>query len=144
VLAALLPSRRIESDGNVCAGVAFFTKHMEFHMTRYSRWLSAAVMTIAVSSAAPAASVTGWDGTWSGAWGGKSTEATSVTVAGKRVVSYEYQGVSHPVTNSKLTATRITYEDQGNAVTLTKTSNTTAHAALHSGQGDATAELTRQ
>ena len=113
-------------------------------MTRYSLWPLAAAMAIAFSSAPLAASATGWDGTWRGAWGGRSMEATSVTVAGKRVVSYEYQGVSHPVANSKLTAAGITYEDQGNAVTLTRTSRTTAHAALHSQQGDATAELTRE
>jgi hypothetical protein len=67
-----------------------------------------------------------------------------VTIAGDRVVSYAYQGVSHPVATSKATPTKITYEDQGNIVTLTKKSETTAHAALHSSQGDATAELTRQ
>ena len=72
------------------------------------------------------------------------SEATSVTIAGKRVVSYEYQGVSHPVASSDVTPTKITYEDQGNTVTLTKKSETTASAALHSHQGDATADLTRQ
>jgi hypothetical protein len=90
------------------------------------------------------ASRTGWDGTWSGAWGGKATEATSITIAGQRVVSYEYQGVSHPVANSKVTPAKITYEDQGNTVTLIRKSETTASAALHSDQGDGTAELTRK
>jgi hypothetical protein len=119
--------------------------HMEFTVTHPSRWLLAAVMiTTAFSSGALAASATGWDGTWSGAWGGRAAEATSITIAGKRVVSYEYQSVSHPVANSNVTPTKITYEDQGNTVTLIKKSETTASASLHSQQGDATAELTRQ
>jgi hypothetical protein len=113
-------------------------------MTRSSLWLSAAVMIAALSSAALAGPATRWDGTWSGAWGGKASEATSVTIAGQRVVSYEYQGVSHPVASSNVTPTKITYEDQGNTVTLIKKSETNASAALHSQQGDATAELTRQ
>jgi hypothetical protein len=111
-------------------------------MTRPSLWLSAAVMITAFSSSAFAAS--GWDGTWGGAWGGKTEQATSVTVSGKKVVSYSYQGVSHPVASSNVTATKITYEDQGNSVTLTKTGETTAHATLHSQSNDAAAELTRQ
>jgi hypothetical protein len=112
-------------------------------MTRPFRWLLAAVMITAFSSSAFAAS--GWDGTWSGAWGGKAEQATSVTVSGKRVVSYSYQGVSHPVASSNVTATKITNEDQGNSVTLTKTGEKTADATLHSQQGDdATADLTRQ
>jgi hypothetical protein len=113
-------------------------------MKRASFWISLAVMITAFSSAALAASKTGWDGTWSGAWGGKASEATSVTVADNKVVSYEYQGASHPVANSNVTATKITYEDQGNSVTLTKTAETIAHATLHSDQGDATAELARK
>jgi len=130
--------------GNVCVGIAFIGEHMEVPMTSPSRWLFAAVMITAFASGALAASATSWDGTWSGAWGGKASEATSVTVAGKRVVSYTYQGVSHPVAQSEVTPTKITYEDQGNVVTLTKKSETTASATLHSQQGDATAELTRQ
>jgi len=113
-------------------------------MTRSSLWLLAAAMITAFSSGALAGSTAGWDGTWRGAWGGKASEATSVTVAGKRVVSYEYQGVSHPVANSNVTPAKITYEDQGNTVTLIKKGDSTAFAALHSDQGDATAELTRQ
>jgi hypothetical protein len=111
---------------------------------RTSRWLLAAVMITAFSCPALAASATGWDGTWSGAWGGKPSEATSITIAGKQVVSYQYKGESHPVATSNVTPTKITYEDQGNTVTLTKKSETTASAALHSQQGDATAELTRK
>jgi hypothetical protein len=111
-------------------------------MSRLSLWLSAAVMITAFSSSAFAAS--GWDGTWSGAWGGKAEQATEITVAGKKVVSYSYQGVSHPVTSSSVTATKITYEDQGNSVTLTKTGESTAHAKLHTGSNDADAELTRK
>ena len=78
-------------------------------------------MSLLWASAGHAASAGSWDGTWSGAWGGRESEATSVTVAGKRVVSYTYQGVSHPVTSSKVTAAKITYEDQGVTVTLTRT-----------------------
>jgi hypothetical protein len=48
------------------------------------------------------------------------------------------------VGRSNVTAKKITYEDQGIIVTLTKTSETTAHATLHSEQGDATAKLTKQ
>jgi hypothetical protein len=101
-------------------------------------------MIMAFATAALAASRTGWDGTWSGAWGGKEAEATSITVANNRVVSYQYQGVSHPVASSKVNPTKIIYEDQGVTVTLTRTSDATASAALHSEQGDATAELTRR
>ncbi len=113
-------------------------------MRRFSFWLVAALMIPACSSAALAGTAMGWDGTWSGAWGGRASESTSVTVAGDRVVSYEYQGVSHPVASSNVTPTKITYEDQGNTVTLVKKSDTTASAALHTQQGDATAELTRR
>jgi hypothetical protein len=99
-------------------------------------------MIITFSSYALAAS--GWDGTWGGAWGGNAEQATSITVSGNRVVSYSYQGVSHPVAASSVTATKITYEDQGNSVTLTKTGEKSAHATLHSHSNDATAELTLQ
>lgn len=113
-------------------------------MKRPPFWLLAAAMIATLSSTALAASRSGWDGTWSGVWGGKATETTSVTIAGNRVVSYTYKGVSHPVAASKVTARKIMYEDQGNTVTLTKKSETTAGAALHSQQGDATAILTRE
>jgi len=84
-----------------------------------------------------------WEGTWSGAWGGK--EPTSVTIAANKVVSYQYQGSSFPVAKSKVTPTKIVYSgDEGVTVTLTRTGEKTANAALHSDQGDATAELTRQ
>ena len=69
---------------------------------RTSRWLLAAVMITAFSCPALAASATGWDGTWSGAWGGKPSEATSITIAGKQVVSYQYKGESHPVATSNV------------------------------------------
>jgi len=83
-----------------------------------------------------------WDGTWSGAWGGR--DPTSITIAGKRVVSYEYQGATTPVARSKVTPKRVTYISNGTTVTLTRISATTAFATLHSSQGDATAQLTRQ
>jgi hypothetical protein len=84
-----------------------------------------------------------WEGTWSGAWGGR--EPTSITMTDRRVVSYEYQGVSHPVANSKVTPAKVTYSGgEGVTVTVTRTGDTTAFAKLHSEQGDATADLTRQ
>jgi hypothetical protein len=61
---------------------------------RAYRWVIVPLALSAFSPTALAAS-TGWDGTWSGAWGGQSAQATSITVASKRVVSYEYQGMSH-------------------------------------------------
>jgi hypothetical protein len=84
-----------------------------------------------------------WEGTWAGAWGGK--EPTSVTIAGGKVGSYQYQGASFPVSKSNVTPKKIVYSsDEGVTVTLTRTGEKTANAALHSDQGDATAELTRQ
>ena len=113
-------------------------------MRRPLSWLVAAALIAVSTTTTLAASRAAWDGTWSGMWGGKTTETTSITVSGERVVSYSYQGVSHPVASSSVTARKITYEDQGNSVTLTRTGETTAHAALHTSQGDATAELKRQ
>jgi hypothetical protein len=113
-------------------------------MKRPSSWLFAAALLVASFSVALAASRSGWDGTWSGAWGGDPSQATSVTVAGDRVVSFTYQGMSHPVASSNVTASGIMYQDQGNTVTLTKRSETTANAALQTQQGNATAVLTRQ
>jgi len=105
-------------------------------MQRPVRWLLTALIMSVLCAPASAASRSGWDGTWS--------ETTSITVAGDRVVSYSYKGVSHPVASSNVSPKQITYEDQGNTVTLTKKSETTADAALHGQEGDATAELTRQ
>jgi hypothetical protein len=111
-------------------------------MTRPFRWIFAAAIFATLSSSALAAS--GWNGTWAGAWGGSAQQATSITVSGNRVVSYSYQGVSHPVAASVVTPTKITYEDEGNSVTMTRTGEKTAHATLHSGNNNATAELTLQ
>jgi hypothetical protein len=111
-------------------------------MKRPFRWLLVAVMVTAFSPAALAASKTGWDGTWSGSWGGSAP--TSVTIVKKRVVSYEYQGVSTPVATSKVTPTKVTYGDDGTTVTLTRTSKTTAFAKLHGPRGNATAKLTKE
>ncbi|HEY1794543.1 MAG TPA: hypothetical protein VGG57_00350 [Stellaceae bacterium] len=113
-------------------------------MKRPSCWLFATALIVASSSAALAMQKTGWDGTWSGAWGGQPDQATSVTIANGRVVSFTYQGMSHPVASSNVAATAITYQDQGNVVTLTKRSETTAAATLQTGMGNATAVLTRQ
>ena len=41
-------------------------------------------------------------------------------------------------------AEKVTYISNGTTVTLTRTSATTAFATLHSSQGDATAQLTKQ
>ena len=112
-------------------------------MKRLCSLLLVAVLIAAWSSTALSAIETGWDGTWSGAWGGDANQATSVTVAGNRVVSYTYPGFSHPVASSSVTANTITYQDHGNTVTLTKRSPTTADAALHTPQGNAWAVLTR-
>ncbi len=83
-----------------------------------------------------------WTGTWSGAWGGR--DATAITVAGNRVVSYQYGGQTTPVHSSRVTASRISYSDNGNSVVMTRTGANTAHAKLHSSQGDGEADLTRQ
>jgi len=113
-------------------------------MKRHVFWPLVAALIVAPTLAAFAVSNTGWDGTWKGAWGGDATQTTSVTVANDRVVSYTYQGTSHPVASSNVTAGAITYSDQGNTVTLTKKSATTAAAALRTPEGNATAVLTRQ
>lgn len=105
-----------------------------------SRLLIAAAMIAALSPAAMAAPKTGWDGTW----GGKATETTSVTVAANKVVSYTYQGASTPVATSTVTLKSLTYGDDCTVVTLTKTGRKTTFAALHTMQGDATAQLTRE
>lgn len=116
-------------------------------MKRPSSWLFAAALVVASSSVSLAAPKPGWDGTWSGAWGGQPDQATSVTIAGNRVVSFTYQGMSHPVSSmpsAPANQPTITYQDQGNVVTLTKRSDTTAAATLRTPMGDATAVLTRQ
>jgi hypothetical protein len=85
-----------------------------------------------------------WDGTWSGNWGGSAAQATSITIANNKVVSYTYQGAPTAVSASTVTPTRASYEDNGVRVVLTRTGSKTAHASLHSRQGNATAQLTRQ
>jgi hypothetical protein len=99
-------------------------------------------LSLLFASSLQASPISPWDGTWSGSWGGRNP--TSITIAGKRVVSYEYQGVSTAVARSKVTPKRVTYISNGTTVTLAKTNKTTALATLHSSQGDATAELTKQ
>ena len=104
--------------------------------------LASIPLSLLFSSSLQAAPKGSWDGTWSGLWGGR--DSTSITIARNRVVSYEYQGASTPVAMSKVTPKRVIYKSGGVTVTLTKAAKTTAHATLHSSQGDATAELTRQ
>jgi hypothetical protein len=99
-------------------------------------------LSLLFASSLQAAPKSSWDGTWSGSWGGR--DPTSITIAGNRVVSYEFQGASTPVAKSKVTPKRVIYISNGITVTLTKTGKTTAHATLHSSQGDTTAALTRQ
>lgn len=111
-------------------------------MNRPSRWFLAAAMITALSpAAASAAQRGGWDGVWSGAWGG--SQQTAITIEGRRVVSYEYQGVANPVHRSSVTARRVVYGDNGVTVTMIRTGPTTASARLHSPQGDATAQLSK-
>jgi hypothetical protein len=93
---------------------------------------------------APDDDAVSWDGTWSGNWGGQEWEATSITISNNQVVSFEYHGVSTPISASAVTPTTVSYEHNGVTVTLTRTGATTAMATLHSWMGDATARLTRQ
>ncbi len=104
--------------------------------------LAAIPLSLLFATSLQAAPKSAWDGTWSGAWGG--SRPTSITIANKKVVSYEYQGVSTPVVASRVTQRRVTYGDNGTVVILTRTGKTTAFATLHTQQGDATAKLTRQ
>lgn len=104
--------------------------------------LASIPVSLLFASSLQAAPKSAWDGTWSGSWGGQ--RPTSITIAGGRVVSYEYQGVSTPVAKSIVTPTRVSYGENGTTVALTKTTKTTAFAELHSSDGDATAELTKQ
>ena len=99
-------------------------------------------LSLLFASSLQAAPNNSWEGTWSGAWGGRNP--TAITIADKRVVSYEYQGVSTPVAKSQVTPKGVIYTSGGVTVTLTKTGDTTAFATLHSSEGDATADLTRQ
>jgi len=99
-------------------------------------------LSLLFASSLQAAPKSSWDGTWSGSWGGR--DPTSITISGNRVVSYEFQGVSTLVAESKVTPKRVTYISNGTTVTLTRANNTTAFATLHSSQGNATAELTRK
>ena len=85
-----------------------------------------------------------WDGTWSGHWGGSAAQATSITIANNKVVSYTYQGAATPVSVSTVTPTQASYESNGVRVVLTRTGGKTANASLHSAHGNATARLTRQ
>lgn len=113
-------------------------------MKRPRSLLLATVLFAASSSAALAAMPSGWDGTC-GAWGGNPNQATSITIAGNRVVSYTYQGMSHPVPGpSNVTSSMVTYQVEGNTVRLIRRSDTTANAALYTQMGDGTAVLTRR
>lgn len=85
-----------------------------------------------------------WDGTWSGNWGGQKSEATSVTIANNRVVRFEYNGVSTPVSASTVTPTTVSYNYNGVSVMMRRTAVTTAMASLHGPMGKATAQLTKQ
>lgn len=85
-----------------------------------------------------------WDGVWSGNWGGEEWQATSITIADNQVVSFEYHGVSTPISASTVTPATVSYEHDGVTITLTRTGAMTAMATLHSWMGDTTARLTRQ
>ena len=83
-----------------------------------------------------------WDGRWAGAWGGN--DPTAIIVKGNRVVAYVYAGSTNPVARSHVTAKRIVYGENNIVVTMTRTGPNTAHATIKTGQGNGTAELTRQ
>ena len=83
-----------------------------------------------------------WDGRWAGAWGGN--DATAINISGGKVVSYEYGGSTNPVGWSKVSPSRITYGESNVVVTMTRTGANSAHATIKTGQGNGTAELTRQ
>jgi hypothetical protein len=85
-----------------------------------------------------------WDGVWSGSWGGQESQATAVTIVNNNVVSFEYHGMTTPVSASAVTPTTVSYVFDGISVRITRTSVATATASLHSPMGDATARLTRQ
>src|SRR5437763_10870097 len=84
-----------------------------------------------------------WDGSWAGAWGGR--DPTTITISGNRAVSYTYGGASNPITGgTRMTAKSVSYSVDGNSVVMVRTGANTAHAKLHSSQGDGEADLTRQ
>jgi hypothetical protein len=83
-----------------------------------------------------------WNGTWSGAWGGR--DPTAITISGNRVVSYQYGGQTTPVHSSHVTASTVSYSNKDAQVVVTRTGPTTAHAKIHTSQGDGEADLTRQ
>ncbi len=86
-----------------------------------------------------------WDGKWSGNWGGQESESTSIMIVNNKVVSYDYRGVTTPVSApSTATPTTFSYEVNGVAISLTRTGAKTATASLRSSMGEATAQLTRQ
>jgi hypothetical protein len=94
-------------------------------MKRAVRWIALAATIAALPAAAIAAS--------------GSSEATSITIENNKVVSFEYQGATTPVTNSRVTPNKVVYGDNGVTVTLTKIGNASAYATIHSPQGDASA-----
>ena len=85
-----------------------------------------------------------WDGTWTGNWGGQESETTSVTIVNNNVVSFEYRGVSTPVSASRVTPTTVSYDYNGVSVIMRRTAAGIATASLHSSMGDTTAQLTRR
>ena len=85
-----------------------------------------------------------WDGTWSGNWGGQASQAASVTIVNNKVVSFQYNGASTPVSASRVTPTTASYEHNGVSIAMTRTGAATAMASLHSSMGDATARFTRR
>src|SRR4051812_14687251 len=81
-----------------------------------------------------------WDGTWSGAWGGSAS--TSVTIKGKRVVSYTYQGQPVPITHSQVGA-GVSFGSATYTVTIVKNDQNTASADYKGANGTSSALLTR-
>ena len=85
-----------------------------------------------------------WDGRWAGAWGG--SQPTAIIVRDNRVVGYEYNGALNPVSESRVTANQIVYDNNKRdaEVTLIRTGPNNARATIKSFMGSGTAQLVRQ
>ena len=83
----------------------------------------------------------GWDGIWTGAWGGRAQ--TSIQISKNRVVRYEYQGTSVPITKQSVSANSVSFGSSSYTVTLTSTGPNTATATYSGAQGEAAADLTK-
>lgn len=107
-------------------------------------WILTSVIAVLAATTAVAQKASDWNGTWVGAWGGSAQ--TSVQIAHGKVVRYEYQGATVPVTSQKVSAQSVTYGVPGNyTVTIVPTSPGHATASFSSQtRGTAAADLTKQ